>query len=121
MAVDGVGAGAAGTPPSLKAKYMPDDLPAGLKSVNGQMTPISLTSALPTPVATPSPSKAPSLVGDGEDDMPSLEESKRRAELRKLEEERLICSLENKEACLSTSFLWARLSFCRAVLTFALW
>ena len=79
MAVSGVGAGAAGTPQALRKTRDP-------------------LSEVRTPQSTPSPPAiAPAAVKGGADEITYEEALKRKAE-RELEDAKLMCSLENKEA-----------------------
>jgi ribonucleoside-diphosphate reductase subunit M1 len=72
-------------------------------------TPTPISSTPPTPTATttsettPSTKTTDSTTLDGKDDDPEYAEALRRQKEKELEQEKLMCSLENKEACVMCS------------------
>jgi len=94
MAVSGTGAGADTTPIALKTR----DVLASVKNLPQKLNTLSLS---PTAVS-PSPSSPAQASEDGEEDI-TYEEAMKRKEQREYEQEKLLCSLTNKEACIMCS------------------
>ncbi|GAA6025163.1 hypothetical protein JCM10207_008921 [Rhodosporidiobolus poonsookiae] len=84
--------------PSTSSSPSPSPAPAS-PAVGAEAVPPVVNAA--APLAAASPAAAAAAAEDGEI---TYEEALRRKEQRDLEEAKLLCSLENKEACLSTSY-----------------
>ncbi|KAM0751270.1 hypothetical protein T439DRAFT_325421 [Meredithblackwellia eburnea MCA 4105] len=107
---DNKAAAAAAAIPKVVAAALPSpapspmrDLTNGVSKINvGSPSPISLTkrfdssSTNPSPISSPTSPATPAPAEEGEI---TYEEAVKRREARELEEAKLMCSLENKEAC----------------------
>jgi ribonucleoside-diphosphate reductase subunit M1 len=69
-------------------------------------TSISSPAAKPTPTPVSVLEPTPAVKKEGDDEDISYEEAVRRREERELEEAKMLCSIENKEACLSKFFFF---------------
>ncbi|GAA5982545.1 hypothetical protein JCM10908_006694 [Rhodotorula pacifica] len=93
-------------PSAVAAKRVPvvaaAPAPAPAPAMSPSPPPVNIPAAAASPVSEPISTSSAS-VPNGESDEISYEEAVRRREQRELEEAKLLCSLENKEACVMCS------------------